>query len=75
MTAHGFRAMARTLLGEQLDEDSDVIEEQLAHGKANPLCGAYDRTTYKAQRRELMQRWADYLDRIQRSEISYGNES
>jgi integrase len=31
MTAHGFRAMARTLLAEQLGFAPEVIEHQLAH--------------------------------------------
>lgn len=62
MTAHGFRAMARTILGEHLETDPDVIEAQLAHGKAGPLGAAYDRTTYMAQRRAMMVQWADYLD-------------
>jgi integrase len=64
MTAHGFRAMARTILGEHLDTDPEVIEAQLAHGKSGPLGMAYDRTTYMVQRREMMNRWADYLDSL-----------
>jgi hypothetical protein len=54
--------MARTILGEHLETDPDVIEAQLAHGKAGPLGAAYDRTTYMAQRRAMMVQWADYLD-------------
>lgn len=65
MTAHGFRAMARTLMVEQLPGVSpDVIEAQLAHGKAGPLGMAYDRAEYMAQRRQMMVAWADYLDRL-----------
>ncbi|MFC0594131.1 tyrosine-type recombinase/integrase [Ottowia pentelensis] len=64
MTAHGFRAMARTVLGEQLDADPQVIEAQLAHGKSGPLGAAYDRTSYIAQRRDMMVQWADYLDKL-----------
>lgn len=64
MTAHGFRAMARTLLGEQLDADPEVIEAQLAHGKSGPLGQAYDRTSYIKQRRVMMATWADYLDKL-----------
>jgi integrase len=67
MTAHGFRAMARTILGEHLDTDADVIEAQLAHGKSGPLGAAYDRTTYMAQRRKMMTDWADYLDKLRAS--------
>jgi hypothetical protein len=36
MTPHGFRAMARTILVEQLNVNPDVIEAQLAHGKSGP---------------------------------------
>lgn len=62
MTAHGFRAMARTLLGEHLEVNPEVIEAQLAHRKSGPLGNAYDRTTYVNQRRKMMCLWADYLD-------------
>ena len=64
MTAHGFRAMARTILGEHLDTDSEIIEAQLAHGKSGPLGSAYDRTTYMTQRRTMMAEWANYLDKL-----------
>jgi integrase len=64
-TAHGFRAMARTLIVEHLPGVSpDVIEAQLAHAKSGPLGMAYDRAEFVQQRRELMQRWADYLDEL-----------
>lgn len=65
MTAHGFRAMARTLIAENLPGIApDVVEAQLAHGKSGPLGMAYDRAAYMAQRVELMKTWADYLDRL-----------
>lgn len=65
MTAHGFRAMARTLIAERLPGiSSDVIEAQLAHGKSGPLGMAYDRAEFMDQRRQMMQAWADYLDRL-----------
>ena len=56
--------MARTVLGEQLDADPEVVEAQLAHGKSGPLGAAYDRTSYIAQRRDMMNQWADYLDKL-----------
>jgi integrase len=62
MTGHGVRAMARTICHEVLGFAPEVIEEQLAHGKAGPLGGAYDRTTHMPERRRLMREWADYLD-------------
>ena len=65
MTAHGFRAMARTLMIERLPGISaDVIEAQLAHGKSGPLGMAYDRAEFMEQRRAMMTTWADYLDRL-----------
>lgn len=71
MTAHGFRAMARTLMGERLPGiDPEVIEAQLAHGKTGPLGAAYDRADYLEQRRKMMRTWADYLDRLRRGELA-----
>ena len=65
MTAHGFRAMARTLIGERLPGiPESVIEAQLAHGKAGALGMAYDRAEFMEQRRAMMVTWADYLDRL-----------
>ena len=65
MTAHGFRAMARTLMIERLPGiHADVIEAQLAHSKSGPLGAAYDRAEYMDQRRTMMQAWADYLDKL-----------
>lgn len=64
MTAHGFRAMARTIMVEQLDVQADVIEAQLAHGKSGPLGAAYDRAEFLVKRRQMMATWADYLDKL-----------
>lgn len=65
MTAHGFRAMARTLIAERMPGISiEVVEAQLAHGKSGPLGMAYDRAEFMEQRRQMMSAWADYLDRL-----------
>lgn len=65
MTAHGFRAMARTLAMERIKGiDEGCIEAQLAHGKSGPLGSAYDRTEYMEQRKAMMRIWADYLDKL-----------
>jgi integrase len=65
MSAHGFRATARTLMIERIKGISaDVIEAQLAHGKSGPLGSAYDRAEFMDQRRVMMQTWADYLDKL-----------
>lgn len=61
MTGHGFRAMASTRLNE-LGWSPDLIERQLAHGERNKIRAAYNRAQYLADRREMMQAWADYLD-------------
>lgn len=61
---HGFRASARTLIREELHYDRDVIERQLSHGSDEALGGAYDRTQFFVEREQMMQRWADYLDKL-----------
>lgn len=63
-TVHGFRATARTLLDEVLEFDPLVIEAQLAHAVKDANGRAYNRTTYLKQRADMMQRWADYLDKL-----------
>lgn len=62
MTGHGFRAMARTILDEVLQVRPDFIEHQLAHAVRDPNGRAYNRTAHLAERRKMMQTWADYLD-------------
>jgi len=61
-TVHGFRASASTILNEVLGFDKDVVERQ--HKEPNKVRAAYNRAEYLAERREMMQRWADYIDDI-----------
>jgi integrase len=61
-TAHGFRAMARTIMDEVLGERVDLIEHQLAHAVKDANGRAYNRTAHLPARKAMMQRWADYLD-------------
>lgn len=68
MTAHGFRAMASTLLNEQ-GFAPDVIELQLAHAERNKVRAAYNRAQRLPERRKMMQAWADYLDGLARSGV------
>ena len=63
MTAHGFRAMASTLLNE-LGYRPDIIERQLAHGDTDKVRAVYNRAAYMDERRAMMQEWADYLDSL-----------
>ena len=62
MSGHGFRAMARTILDEVLHFRPDYVEHQLAHAVRDPNGRAYNRTAHLAERRKMMQAWADYLD-------------
>jgi integrase len=66
MTGHGFRAMARTILDEVLHIRPDYIEHQLAHAVKDPNGRAYNRTAHLAERKKMMQMWADYLDGLKR---------
>jgi integrase len=63
MCAHGFRAMASTLLNE-LGYPPEVIERQLAHVDRNKVRAAYNRAEYLPERRKMMQDWADYCDSL-----------
>lgn len=63
-TGHGFRATARTLLDEVLKARPDIIEHQLAHAVRDPNGRAYNRTAHLADRKKMMQDWADYLDEL-----------
>ncbi len=63
-TWHGFRATARTMLAERLEFDPQIIEAQLAHAVKDANGRAYNRTSYLQQRRAMMQKWADYLDKL-----------
>tara|TARA_B100000315_G_C14514249_1_gene558443 strand:+ start:286 stop:1383 length:1098 start_codon:yes stop_codon:yes gene_type:complete len=69
MSVHGFRAMARTCLDEQLHFPPPVIEHQLAHRVPDALGTAYNRTKNLPERKKMMQAWADYLDAL-RSETT-----
>lgn len=62
MTAHGFRALASSVLNEHSGFDKDVIERQLAHQEVDAVRAAYNRAQYLPARRQLMQWWADWLD-------------
>lgn len=61
MTAHGFRALASTVLNEHSGFAHDVIERQLAHKEVDAVRAAYNRAEYLPQRRELMQWWGNWL--------------
>ena len=64
VSAHGFRATARTLMDEILQERIEYIEQQLGHMVKDALGRAYNRTKHLPQRHIMMQRWSDYLEEI-----------
>lgn len=64
ITGHGFRAMARTILAEELDQKPEVIEHQLAHKVPDSLGEAYNRTKYIKERIPMMQKWSEYLEKL-----------
>ncbi len=64
MTAHGFRAMAATLLNECGRFNPDAIERQLAHMENDGARRAYTRGQYWEERVTMMQFWSDELDRL-----------
>lgn len=64
MTAHGFRAMASTLLNESGKWHPDAIERALAHGDSDKVRAAYHRGAHWQERVEMAQWWSDYLDQL-----------
>ncbi|MEZ5749799.1 MAG: integrase arm-type DNA-binding domain-containing protein [Caenibius sp.] len=64
MTAHGFRAMASTLLNESAKWHPDAIERALAHGDSDKVRAAYHRGVHWQERVEMAQWWSDYLDTL-----------
>jgi len=65
-TMHGFRSSASTLLNGELGIDSALIELQLAHVKGDRVAGIYDRSQRLPERRQMMTRWAAYLDKLKK---------
>ena len=64
MTAHGFRAMASTLLNESGKWHPDAIERALAHQDSDNVRAAYHRGAHWKERVDMAQWWSDYLDTL-----------
>lgn len=62
---HGWRAVFSTLGREVLGFQDAWVELQLGHRVVGPLGDTYNRAKFIEQRREMMQRWADYLDELE----------
>lgn len=68
MTAHGFRAVASTLLNEAGKWSPDAIERALAHKDKDAIRGAYHRGMHWQERIEMAQWWSDHLDALRKGE-------
>jgi integrase len=66
MTAHGFRAMASTLLNESGKWHPDAIERALAHGDSDRICAAYHRGAHWKERVAMAQWWSNHLDQLRK---------
>lgn len=64
MTGHGFRSLAMSTIKEKLGYRHEVVDRQLAHAHKSKIDRAYDRAKFLDERREMMQKWADYIDEV-----------
>lgn len=64
MTGHGFRALAMSTIKERLGYRHEVVDRQLAHAPRDKVASAYDRAQFLAERKKMMQDWADYIDAL-----------
>jgi integrase len=64
IVSHGWRAIFRTLADEVLQERPEIIEAQLAHQVKDALGRTYNRTSFLAERCQLMNKWGQYLEEL-----------
>jgi len=72
MTGHGFRALAMSTIKERLGYRHEVVDRQLAHAQKDKVAAAYDRAKFLAERRVMMQDWANYLDGVASGKVVAG---
>ena len=63
MCGHGFRTLALTNIQEHLKIDLRIVDRQLAHIEKNKVTAAYNRAEYWDERVDMMQKWADLVDK------------
>jgi hypothetical protein len=63
------------MAAERIGIAPEVIEAQLAHTVPDALGRSYNRTQYLAQRRELMSKWADFVDQLRLEAPNNGNRA
>ena len=73
MTGHGFRGVASTILHEQ-GFAHEHIELQLAHEERDDTSAAYNYALYLKPRAEMMQAWADHLEKLGLQKPNLGQE-
>ncbi len=62
LVGHGFRHMARTMLGE-MGYSPEALERQLSH-EVPGVAGVYNKAGHMDERRRIMAEWANYLDAL-----------
>jgi integrase len=72
MTGHGFRALAMSTIKERLGYRHEVVDRQLAHAQKDKVAAAYDRAQFLAERRVMMQDWADFIDGVVTGKVVAG---
>jgi integrase len=61
-TVHGLRSTFSTWANETDQAKRDVIEACLAHRETDLVRAAYNRATFTADRRALLQKWAEFIE-------------
>ncbi|MDO8729400.1 MAG: integrase, partial [bacterium] len=72
MTGHGFRSLAMGVIKEQLNYRHEVVDRQLSHASGDAYGEAYDRAMFLDERKEMMQKYADYLDAVSMDNVLPG---
>lgn len=75
---HGFRGLFSTTLYQKVKYPGDLIEHQLSHIDPNKVKMAYNQInarSYLDERREMMQAYADYLDKLRDSLATWNTDS
>jgi len=64
VTVHGFRSAFTDWSSEKTRFPKEVADKALAHKLPNKVEAAYRRTDFFEKRRNLMARWAEFLDKV-----------
>ncbi len=64
ITSHGWRHTASTFLNDMQKFSIDAIEMQLSHMDKNRIRAVYNKAEYLDDRREIAQKWSDYLESL-----------